>query len=114
MAVVNTTCGPVEVGSTAYEQINTSRIIEEDMSFEDEETEIISVLPATGWQAVIEDPADTRTIPLVVWVAEDTGRLYGVGLGEDGRIDLVENDVEKLDGFFRYEQINNEKEQNNG
>jgi hypothetical protein len=50
---VNTTRGPVEVDPT-YRYVNTSRITEEDMSFEDEEPEILSVLPGTGWQAVVE------------------------------------------------------------
>jgi hypothetical protein len=107
---VNTTRGPVEVDPT-YRYVNTSRITEEDMSFEDEEPEILSVLPGTGWKAVVEGEVGETAVPLVAWVAMDTGKMYGVAIGDDGRVDLVENDVEKLDGFVRYEQTNNEKEQ---
>lgn len=76
------------------------------MVYEDEESEIISVLPATGWHAVLGDGA----VPLVAWVAMDDASMYGVAVGEDGRIDLVENNVEKLAGFVRYEQVTQEKE----
>ena len=101
--VLNTTTGPAAVPRGTREHvINTSRVTEENMQYLDEEPEIIAVLPATGWHAVVGDGA----VPLVAWVAEDSGRMYGASLGDDGRIDLVAGDVEALPGFVRYEQVN--------
>lgn len=109
---VNTTRGPVPIPrgerSPVGHTINTSRVVEEDMTYEDEEPEIISVLPGTGWHAVVNGEG----IPLVAWVAMDDAKMYGVAVGEDGRVDLVEGDVEKLDAFTGYKQAatNNDKE----
>jgi hypothetical protein len=72
----------------------------------DEEAEIAFVLPASGWTAVVGGDA----VPLVAFVALDTGRMYGASLGDDGRVDLLENDVEKHPGFAGYTQTN-DKEQ---
>ena len=105
--MLNTTRGAVpRPGERVGRTLNTSRLVEEDLRYEDEEPEIIAVLPATGWVAVLGE----TVVPLVAWVAEDSGRMYGVSLGDAGRVDLVENDVEKLSGFSRYEQANETKE----
>jgi hypothetical protein len=101
---VNTTRGVKDIPRGEIERpghtLNTSRLTEEDMVYIDEEgPEIVGVLPATGYYAVIRDEG---TIPLVVWVAEDSGRMYGVVFDEDGRIDLVENDAEQIRGFAGY------------
>ena len=107
--MINTTTGPVAVPKGTREHvINTSRVTEENMQYLDEEPEIIAVLPATGWVAVLGE----TVVPLAAWVAEDSGRMYGVSLGDDGRIDLVEGDAEKLAGFVRYEQVNNKGKEN--
>ncbi len=46
--VLNTTSGPVEVQKGTREHvINTSRVMEEDLVYTDEEPEIISVLAAS-------------------------------------------------------------------
>ena len=92
--------------------INTSAVVEENLEYidEPEEPEILAVLPGGDYHAVLEQEDVQRTVPLVAWVAEDSGRMYGVALGEDGRVELLEGDVEKLDGFVRYEKTNNEKE----
>ena len=108
--VLNTTNGPAAVPRGIGERvINTSEVLEPpQMQYVDEpeEPEILSVLPATGWSALVGGV----TVPLVVWVAEDTGRLYGVVPGEDGRIDLVEGDVEQRDGFTGYVNNNDSEE----
>jgi hypothetical protein len=67
---------------------------------EDEEPEIIAVLPATGWTAAFENGHHE---PLVAFVVLDDGKAYGVAIGEDGKIDAT-NSVEEIDGFQRYEK----------
>jgi hypothetical protein len=80
------------------------------MQYVDEEPEIVAVLPATDWQAVIGG----EPVALVAFVALDDGRMQGVVVGEDGRIDLTEN-VEKHPAWSGYVQTNNEpKEIQNG
>jgi len=49
---------------------------------------------------------DGEVRPLVAFVALDTGRMYGASLGDDGRVDLLEQDVEKHPGFAGYTQTN--------
>ncbi len=111
MAPINTTNGPIpRPEERPGHTVNTSRVMEEDMQYLDEEPEIISVLPATGWHAVIGEEA----VPLAAFVAMDSGRLYGVPVGGDGRIDLVDGDIEKRDGFTGYKQANTDKEIRNG
>jgi hypothetical protein len=99
---INTTRGVVtEVPRGTREStghtLNTTRILEEDLTYVDESPEIIAVLPGTGWQAVIGGEG----IPLVAWVALDDASMYGVTLGADGRIDL-NADVENNPNFVRY------------
>ncbi len=106
--MLNTTNGPVPRNPDQHpaHTLNTSRVVEEDMRHLDEEAEIAFVLPASGWTAVVGGDA----VPLVAFVALDTGRMYGASLGDDGRVDLLENDVEKHPGFAGYTQTN-DKEQ---
>lgn len=107
--IVNTTNGPEprDPDLRRGHVVNTSRILEEDLQYVDEDpAEIIAVLPAGGWTAALEGEDGLRRIALLVaWVAQDSGRLYGVTIGNDGRIDLVEGDVEKIPGFVKYEQV---------
>ena len=109
--MINTTNGPQRIDPPAR-HINTSRVVEEDHVYTDEPPEILAVLPANGWTALVGADA----VPLVAFVAMDSGRMYGASIGDDSRVDLVENDVEKLDGFAGYRQvnINHEEENNNG
>jgi len=101
--VLNTTTGPKQYDPTRpAHTINTTAVVEENLQYLDEEPEIISVLPGTGWQAVIGDEA----VALVAFVALDTGRMYGVVLGSNGLIDL-EDDVETRPHFSGYKQANN-------
>ncbi len=105
--MLNTTNGPVPKDAELH-HINTSRVVDEDMVYEDEEAEIAFVLPASGWCAVVGGEA----VPLVAFVALDTGKMYGASIGVDGRVDLLENDVEKHPGFTGYTQTNElQKEQ---
>ena len=98
---INTTSGPVEVPKGTREHvINTSRVMEEDLVYTDEEPEILAVLPGAGWCALV----DGNAVPLVCFVALDDGRMYGVPIGKNGRVDLIDGDVEKHSGFLRYEQ----------
>jgi len=65
------------------------------MRYEDEESEIVHVLPAGDWCAVLGAEDGPRTIPLVAWVAMDDGTLYGVAPhGGEGNIDLTRNIAE--------------------
>jgi hypothetical protein len=103
---INTTSGPVEIPKGVRERVvNTSRVVEEDLRYEDEESEILAVIPATGWQAVVEG----EIAALVAFVAMDDGKMYGVAVDEDGLIDLTAS-VEERPGFAGYEQVNNDKE----
>jgi hypothetical protein len=111
--VTNTTSGPrrTEVNQTRNpaHAINDSHLVEEDLVYagEAEEPEIISVLPGNGWCAAVGGV----TVPLVVWVAEDTGRLYGVAVGDDGLVDLHDGDIEARRGFAGYVNNNNDTEE---
>lgn len=113
---INTTAGPVEYDrSRPGHVVNTSRVVDEDMEILDEAEEIISVLPATGWAAAVGE----RFVPLVVFVAMDSGKLYGVAVGADGLVDLEDNIEVAGDfngyhphpGFSGYKQANNDKEE---
>ncbi len=98
--VLNTTAGPRYIDSMRPgHTINTSRVTDEDMEILDEEPEIVSVVPATGWAAAVgEHLAD-----LVAFVALDSGRMYGVVVGDDGKVDL-----EDAVDFNGYHQATNE------
>ncbi len=105
--VINTTDSLRGVDRTPSHTLNTTRILEEpDLVYEDEEPEIAFVLPAGDWCALV----DGGTRPLVAWVVLDNGAMYGVAMGDDGRVDANDN-VEDLDGFIRYEKVVNEKEE---
>lgn len=112
MRTLNTTSGPRETPKGTRERVvNTSDVLEPpQLVYEDEEPEIVAVLPGGGYHAVVKGRGGERAVPLVAWVATDSGRMYGVSIGEDGRVDLVDGDIEKLDGFARYEQTNSYKE----
>ena len=102
---INTSNGPVVVDPDPPRHINTSSILEEDMQYLDGAPEIISVLPATGWHAVVGGEA----VALIAFVAMDDGRMHGVAVDEDGRVDLTE-DVEKHPAFSGYVQTNHKEE----
>ena len=98
MRTINTSDGPKQYDPTRPgHTLNTSRVVEEDLIFEDEVPEIIAVVPGGGWQAVIGDEA----VALVAFVALDSGKMHGVAIGEDGLIDLTA-DVEKHPNFSGY------------
>jgi hypothetical protein len=101
---MNTSTGPVVVNPDPPRHINTSRVVEEDLTYLDEEPEIIGVLPASGWHAVVAG----EPVALVAFVALDDASMYGVAVGEDGKVDLVEGNVEKR-SFVRYERINDKE-----
>ncbi len=107
--VLNTTRGPVEYDrSRPGHVVNTSRVTEEDMQILDEEPEIVSVVPAAGWCAAVGE----KLVALIAFVALDDGKLYGVVVGPDGRVDLT-NSVEQHPGFTGYIQTTNEPKENN-
>ena len=108
MRTINTSNGPVVVDPTPHQHVNTSRVVDEDMEVLDAEPEIIGVLPATGWHAVVGGEA----VALIAFVAMDDASMYGVVVGDDGRIDLTE-DVEKHPGFTGYKQANTNDKENN-
>ncbi len=102
--VLNTTRGPVEYDRSRPGHVtNTSRAVEEDMQYLDEEPEIVSVVPAAGWCAAVGE----SLLPLVVFVALDSGRMYGVVVGDDGKVDLEDNIEDAVD-FNGYHQATNE------
>jgi hypothetical protein len=78
-------------------------VVEEDLNYLDEEPEIVSVVPATGWAAAVGE----SLVRLVVFVALDSGQLYGVAVGADGKVDLEESIEDAVD-FNGYHQVNNE------
>jgi hypothetical protein len=95
---INTTTGakeydPARPGHT----LNTSRLTEEDLTYEDAEPEIFAVVSAAGWQAEIAGEA----VPLAVWVVLDDASMFGVVVGEDGLIDPLDS-VENNPNFVRY------------
>ncbi len=107
--VLNTSSGPVPYDrSRPGHTVNTSDILEPpQMQYLDEPPEILSVMPAGDWKALVGD----EVVALVAFVALDDASMYGVAVGEDGRIDLTENNVEKHPGFSGYKQANNDKEE---
>jgi hypothetical protein len=105
---MNTSSGPVSVDPDTPRHINTSRVTDEDMRYEDEEEEIISVVPAARWCAVVGE----RRLPLVCFVALDDASMYGVVIGEDGKVGLT-NSVEQHPGFTGYEQATTSDKENN-
>jgi hypothetical protein len=74
-------------------------VTEEDMQILDEPPEILSVMPAGDWRAVVGG----EVVPLVAFVALDSGRMYGVVVGDDGKVDL-----EDAVDFNGYHQATNE------
>jgi hypothetical protein len=106
--VLNTTTGPKEYGrDRPGHTINTSRVVEEDLVYEDEGAEIVQVLDAAGWAAAFEDGHHEA---LIFWCLLDDETIHGVLLGEDGLVDLS-NNAETRPGFDGYAQTtNNDKE----
>jgi hypothetical protein len=103
MPIINTTTGAVEVPRGTRSHINTSAILEPPlMTYEGEEPEILAVLPGGSWYAVIGGEG----IPLIAMVALDDASMYGVVIGENGRIDLTDS-VEQHPHFTGYKQANN-------
>ncbi len=99
MRTINTSDGPKQYDPTRPgHTLNTSAVVEEDLQYLDEEPEIIAVLPGGDWCAVIAGEA----VPLVAFVALDTGRMYGVAVGSNGLIDLTDGNVENNPNFVRY------------
>jgi hypothetical protein len=105
--VLNTTHGPQEYDPTRPgHTLNTSRLLEEDLTYVDEEPQILAVLPANDWCAVVEGVA----VPMPLWVVLDDGSAYGVAVDEGGRVNLS-NNVETRPGFDGYAQTTiNDKE----
>jgi hypothetical protein len=56
------------------------------------------------WIAVLRENGLEKRVLLVGWVALDTGEVYSTVLDEDNRIN-VNNSVEDLEEFVRYEQV---------
>ncbi len=105
MRTINTTSGPVLVEADSGRPghvVNTSRVVEEDLTYVDEEPAILAVVSAGDWCALIADEA----VPMPVWVVLDDASMYGVVVGVDGCIDLTA-DVEKHPNFSGYKQANN-------
>jgi hypothetical protein len=101
---INTTDGPREVPRGTRSHVNTSSLLEPpDLVYEDEPAEILAVLPGGSWCALVGDEA----VPMPLWVALDDGSVYGVILGEDGRIDLTDGNAEECSGFSGYVQTTN-------
>jgi hypothetical protein len=103
MRTINTSSGPVSVEADFGRPghvVNTTAVVEENLTYVDESPEILTVLPAGDWCAVIEGVA----VPMPVWVVLDDASMYGVVVGVDGCIDLTTGNVEELDGFTGYAQ----------
>jgi hypothetical protein len=107
LRTINTRDGPKQYDPTRPgHTLNTSAVVEENLTYVDEAPEILAVVSAGDWCALIADEA----VPMPVWVVLDDASMYGVVVGVDGRIDLS-NSVETRPGFTGYEQTNiNDKE----
>ncbi len=68
--MINTTNGPQRIDPPAR-HINTSRVVEEDLQYVDEEPEILAVLPANGWTAIVGDDL----VRLVAFVGLDNASM---------------------------------------
>jgi len=99
LRTINTSDGPKQYDpARPGHTLNTSRLTEEDLTYEDAEPEILAVVPGGDWCAEIAGEA----VPVVAFVALDSGKMYGVAIGEDGRIDLTDGNVENNPNFVRY------------
>lgn len=78
---------------------NTSRVVEEDLQYVDEEDEVVHVIPGGEWYAQLGNGA----VPLVAWAVLGDGTMYGVVV-EDGRVDVSEN-VEDREDFQGYQKL---------
>ncbi len=108
MRTVNTTAGSREYDTTRPGHVvNTSRIVEEDLVYEDEEPTVVQILNADGWVATFEDGHQEN---LIFWCLLDDATVHGVVLGERCRVDLTEGNVEKDPGFAGYVQVSQHKE----
>jgi hypothetical protein len=79
--------------------INTSSIVEEDLSYIDDPDPVIGqVIPAENYFAVIVYEGEYRAVPLRRFTVYDNGTLFGVTAAEDGEVDL-ESSVDEVEGF---------------
>ncbi len=98
MRTINTSGGPKQYDpARPGHVVNTSRLLEEDLVYEDEGAEIIAVLPGGSWCAEIAGEA----VPLVVFVVLDDASMFGVAVGSNGLIDPLDS-VENNPNFVRY------------
>jgi hypothetical protein len=105
--VLNTTDGPKVVPRGEVGHINTSDILEPPkMEYLDEAPEILAVVSAGDWCAVVGGVA----VSMPLWVALDDGSAYGVVIGRDGLLDPLDS-VETRPGFTGYKQVNNDKKE---
>jgi len=104
MRTMNTTAGPVAVDRDPPRHVNTSRVVEEDMVYEDEPAEIVHVLSGAGYAATFEDG---HREDLVFWVVGAEGEVFGATLSDDGKVDLASAEDRK--GFVRYEKTSDEE-----
>ncbi len=98
--IVNTTGGPREPTPTPGRHVNTSRIVEEDLEYLDEEPEIAHVLPGGDWCALV----DGRLVSLVAWVVLADATMYGVAgdRPEKGGTFALDEGVGEREGFRGY------------
>ena len=99
MRTINTSAGPKQYDPTRPgHTLNTSRVVEEDLIFEDEAPEIVHVLNPARCVATFEDGHHEE---LLFWCLLDDETVHGVALDEDGRVNLS-NNVENNPNFVRY------------
>jgi len=101
---INTSSGPVVVDPTPHQHVNTSRVVEEDLVYEDEPAEVAHVLSARGYVAVFEGG---RREDLVFWVVDDEGAVFGATLNDEGRAGHAS--VEDRAGFVMYERTSDKE-----
>ncbi len=103
MRTINTSDGPKQYDPTRPgHTLNTSRVVEEDLTYLDEEPAILAVVSAGDWCAEIAGEA----VPVLAFVVLDDASMYGVAVGADGLVDLY-NSVEQHPHFTGYKQANN-------
>ena len=104
----------VEDDETHARRVNTSDIYELPpqgtmIDADESEAEILQVLPAGNWCAVLRGVDGKITIPLAVWVAMDTGEMYGVApRSGEKNIDLTRN-VSEDPQFQTYQLVKGDR-----
>jgi hypothetical protein len=84
-------------------RVNTTAVVEEDLTYTDEEPEIVHVVPGTGWGVKLGE----RVEPVLFFCVVDTGRAYPVVVAGDGTTDINDDasQDETFQGIIKLEEV---------